>query len=96
MLILDEPTTGLDRENERVVGEALDRLSHGRTSVLVTHNLRHAESADLILFIENGRVVERGTHAALMDARGRYAALYWVQSTSDPENRRKVPDAVSA
>ncbi len=96
LLIFDEPTTGLDRENECLVGEALDRLSHGRTSVLVTHNLRQAISADLILYIENGRVVERGTHAQLIEADGRYAALYSLQSKGGRDAGERVHRAVSA
>ena len=96
LLIFDEPTTGLDRENERAVTEALNRLSEGRTSVLVTHNLRQAVDADLILYIENGRMLERGTHAELIAAGGRYAALYSLQSMADPGKAREVPSALSA
>lgn len=96
LLIFDEPTTGLDRENDRIVTEALNRLSAGHTSVLVTHNLRHAVDADLILYVEDGRVLERGTHAALMQASGRYAGLYSLQSMTDFDTGRKVTDAVSA
>lgn len=96
LLIFDEPTTGLDRENERTVADALNRLSRGRTSVLVTHDLRHAVDADLILYIENGRVLERGTHAELIEADGRYAALYALQSMADGDRRREVTSAVSA
>jgi ATP-binding cassette subfamily B protein len=94
LLIFDEPTTGLDRENERIVTDALTRLSRNRTSLLVTHNLRQAVDADLILYIENGRVIERGTHGELMNACGRYAALYKLQSAG--EDRAEVTIAVSA
>jgi ATP-binding cassette subfamily B protein len=94
LLIFDEPTTGLDRENERIVIDALNRLSRGRTSVLVTHNLRQAVDAHLILYIENGRVLERGTHAELMNGSGRYAALYRLQSLGD--GRDEVTIAVTA
>ena len=96
LLLFDEPTTGLDRENEQIVADALDRLSAGRTSVLVTHNLRHAVDADLILYVEDGRVFERGTHAELMVVRGRYAALYALQSKADREAGSQVIRAVSA
>jgi ATP-binding cassette subfamily B protein len=96
LAIFDEPTTGLDRENERMVMEALNRLSEGRTSVLVTHNLRQAVDAHLILLVEGGRVIERGTHAALMRCGGRYAAIYALQSMTDSTTRRQVADAIGA
>jgi len=75
-LILDEPTTGLDRENERAVIQALERLAQGRTTFLVTHALEVAARADQILYLEGGRIIERGTHTQLLDANGRYAALH--------------------
>ena len=76
ILILDEPTTGLDRKNEREVSAALDRLSHGRTTLLITHDLHAAQGADLILFVSGGRITERGTHASLMALHSEYAALF--------------------
>ncbi|HYT84705.1 MAG TPA: ABC transporter ATP-binding protein [Gemmatimonadales bacterium] len=79
-LILDEPTTGLDGENERAVIEALERLAEGRTTFLITHDLRLAARADLILHLDAGRVCERGTHAELARAGGRYATLYRLQT----------------
>src|SRR5207237_4441719 len=63
LLILDEPTTGLDEENERAVLDALERLAAGRSTFLITHDLRLASGADLILYLEKGRVLERGKHA---------------------------------
>jgi ATP-binding cassette, subfamily B, bacterial len=76
LLILDEPTTGLDEENERAVLEALERLARGRTTFVVAHDLQLASRADLILYLEKGRVVERGAHAELLQGTGRYANLY--------------------
>jgi len=76
IVILDEPTTGLDNENERAVNEALDRLTHKRTTFVVSHNLRAIEQADLIFYIENGRILEQGTHKQLLRFNGRYAAMY--------------------
>src|SRR5262249_31840803 len=80
ILILDEPTTGLDEENERAVLEALQRLAQDRTTFWIAHDLRLAARADLILYLEGGRVRERGTHAELVRAGGRYAVLYRMQS----------------
>jgi ATP-binding cassette subfamily B protein len=80
LLILDEPTTGLDEENERAVLEALSILSRGRTTFWITHDLRIAARADLIFYLDEGRVLERGTHEDLIRAQGRYAALYRMQS----------------
>jgi ATP-binding cassette subfamily B protein len=82
ILILDEPTTGLDEENERAVIEALERLSRGRTSLFITHDLGLAARADLIFYLERGRVIESGTHEDLMQADGRYATLYRMQTNA--------------
>jgi ATP-binding cassette subfamily B protein len=76
LLILDEPTTGLDEENERVVLEALERLAQGRTTFVVAHDLELATRADWIVYLENGRVLECGPPADLLNGGGRYATLY--------------------
>jgi ATP-binding cassette, subfamily B, bacterial len=80
VLILDEPTTGLDEENERAVVEGLRRLAGGRTTFLVTHDLALAARADEVLYLEHGRVLERGAHEELLRHNGRYAALYRLQA----------------
>ncbi len=79
LLILDEPTTGLDEENQRAVIEALERLAAGRTTFLITHDLAFAAGASVILYLEGGSILERGTHTDLMRAERRYAALYRMQ-----------------
>ena len=79
ILILDEPTTGLDKQNERAVIDALERVAAGRTTLLITHEPRLAARADLILYLEDGRVQERGTPAELLQLDGRYAAIHRLQ-----------------
>lgn len=76
ILILDEPATGLDRENENAIISALNRLSKDRTTFQITHHLHHAIHADVIWMLDHGRIIEQGTHAQLMRANQRYAALY--------------------
>ena len=78
ILILDEPTTGLDGENAGLVSDALIRLAQGRTTFLITHDLRQVATADQILYVEGGDVVERGTHAELLGAGGRYTHLQLI------------------
>ena len=80
ILILDEPTTGLDRKNEREVLEALERLYADRTTFLITHDLQHAVNVDLVLYLEAGRILERGTHDELIRLNGRYAAMFRIQT----------------
>ncbi|GAA1933269.1 ABC transporter ATP-binding protein [Nocardioides hwasunensis] len=76
ILLLDEPTTGLDALSARRVTEPLHRLMKGRTTVVVSHALAHVRSATLILVMDRGEVVERGTHEELLARDGHYAALW--------------------
>ena len=80
ILLLDEPTAGLDEENEQAVSQALDRLALGRTTFMVTHDLVAAASADQIVYVEGGGVHEQGSHQELMALNGRYAAMYNLQT----------------
>ncbi len=75
VLVLDEATSSLDVETERLVQDALDDLSQGRTSIVIAHRLSTVRDADLILVLDHGRIVERGTHTDLVALGGRYAAL---------------------
>ena len=79
VLILDEATSALDTESERAIQSALDELQKNRTSLVIAHRLSTIEKADQILVVEDGRVVERGTHAELLEQRGAYAQLHRMQ-----------------
>jgi len=76
ILILDEATSNIDTRTEALIQEALGTLLRGRTSVVIAHRLSTIRNADMILVVESGRVVERGTHASLLSSGGLYADLY--------------------
>jgi len=85
ILLLDEPTSALDSESERLVRDALARASVGRTTLIVAHRLGTVRTADRIVVIERGRIVEDGTHEALYARGGLYHKLCQEQLTSDEE-----------
>src|SRR4029077_19292953 len=76
ILILDEATSSLDSESEALIQDGLRSLRQGRTTFVIAHRLSTIRSADQILVIEHGAIVERGTHAELMALEGRYRTLY--------------------
>ncbi|MEV0003636.1 ABC transporter ATP-binding protein [Micromonospora sp. NPDC050980] len=76
ILVLDEATSALDTETERAVQRALDELTRGRTVVTIAHRLSTVRDADRIAVLDHGRIVESGTHTALLDRQGRYATLH--------------------
>jgi ATP-binding cassette subfamily B protein len=79
ILILDEATSALDSESEALVQEALERLMQNRTVFIIAHRLATVRRSDRILVLEQGRLVESGTHSELLDRGGRYARFYAQQ-----------------
>ena len=76
LLILDEATSNVDTRTEEVIQEAMDRLTHGRTSFVIAHRLSTIRNADLILVMKDGNIIEQGTHDELLARNGFYAGLY--------------------
>ena len=87
ILILDEATSSIDTRTEQRIQAALGRLLRGRTSIVIAHRLSTIRDADLILVIESGQIVERGSHTVLLAAGGRYAELYQRQFRDPPDGR---------
>jgi subfamily B ATP-binding cassette protein MsbA len=85
ILILDEPSAGLDAESEKLVFDALENLMAGRTSIVIAHRLATVRRADIIFVIDDGRVVESGTHEELREQGGLYSRLYELQFRGDEE-----------
>ena len=92
ILILDEPTVGLDAASEQSVLEALDKLMKGRTSVVIAHHLETIRRADVIFVLKDSELVEQGTHEALMASIGVYAELHRIQTPEDaqPTSKQRV------
>ena len=87
ILVLDEATSHLDSESEHLIQEALLRVMAGRTSIVIAHRLSTILAADLILVMDRGKIVERGTHQELLDTGGTYAHLYETQFRSSQESQ---------
>ena len=75
-LILDEATSSIDTRTEKIVQEGMDRLMHGRTTFVIAHRLSTIKNSDCIMVLEQGRIIERGSHDDLIEEQGRYYQLY--------------------
>ena len=82
VLILDEATSSIDTRTEKLVQRGMDALMTGRTSFVIAHRLSTVRNADCIMVMEQGRIIERGTHDQLMEEKGRYYQLYTGKSTA--------------
>ena len=76
VLILDEATCSIDTRTEKIVQEGMDRLMHGRTTFVIAHRLSTIKNSDCIMVLEQGRIIERGSHDDLIEEQGRYYQLY--------------------
>ena len=90
ILILDEATSSVDTRTEREIQKALEELLHDRTSFVIAHRLSTIRTADQVLVVNDGRIIEQGTHESLLDQKGAYYELYMSQF------RRKDPEALGS
>ena len=89
VLIMDEATSALDNESEKYIQAALQEVMIGRTTLVIAHRLSTVESADMIVVMDEGRIVEQGTHGELLESQGLYADLYNAQFQDEPEQSEK-------
>ncbi len=93
ILILDEATSALDTESERHIQDALDSVMQNRTTLVIAHRLSTIEKADVIMVMEQGRIVERGSHAELLALNGHYARLHAMQFRENGDNGNDAEQA---
>jgi len=86
ILLLDEATSALDSETEQGIQDSLEEMGHGRTVITIAHRLSTVVHADQIVVLEAGKVVERGTHEALLAAHGRYASMWALQAAEEQDD----------
>jgi ATP-binding cassette, subfamily B, bacterial len=105
-LILDDSTSSVDTETEAAIRDALEGLMRGRTTFVIAHRIQSVMGADLILVLEGGRIVQRGTHGELVAEEGLYRRIYDLQTRIEVEVEKEVghyrefeislPDGVAA
>jgi ATP-binding cassette subfamily B protein len=93
ILILDDATSSVDTETEGLIREALERLIQGRTSFVIAHRVQSVMNADLILVLDQGRIVQRGTHSELMAQEGMYRRIYDMQARIEVELEKEIRQA---
>jgi len=97
VLVFDEATSALDTHSEQAIQAELDRIAQDRTALVIAHRLSTIVGADLILVLDQGRIVERGTHHDLLERGGVYAGMWALQQTEETRSPRDVlPDAATA
>ena len=87
ILVLDEATASVDTITEQKIQSAIDTIIHGRTSIVIAHRLSTVRNADLILVVDDGKIIEQGTHEQLMSRRGSYYRLYTRQYEDEATSR---------
>ena len=92
ILVFDEATAAVDSETESLIQEAIERLISGRTTLMIAHRLSTLRKANLILVVDQGRIIESGSHDELMALGGKYHKLIEIQSMGNHEGGLTVPD----
>jgi ATP-binding cassette subfamily B protein len=96
ILILDDSTSAVDTETEAEIRAALERLMEARTTFIIAHRIQSVMFADLILVLDRGRIIQKGTHAELLEQPGVYRQIYDIQTRIDAEVEREVGDPHAA